>query len=186
VGVGLRRVGGGEEGSGPPGRLPARDERHRVVETPLRDGGLEPRGADWVAREVRRLVFIAPDGSETVLEPPEPAYVLDRLRFEPVLADAARGAGADLRVGTADNDVNAIRNMGMLPQGYTVNHFLTDPDAWFVKTDAPNGLKHFERAPLRTAMEADFDTGNMRYKGRERYSLGWSDPLGLYGSPGAS
>jgi hypothetical protein len=91
-----------------------------------------------------------------------------------------------LRVGTADNDVNAIRNMGMLPQGYTVNHFLTDPDAWFVKTDAPNGLKHFERAPLRTAMESDFDTGNMRYKARERYSFGWSDPRALFGSEGAA
>ena len=92
---------------------------------------------------------------------------------------------SDLRPGTADNDVNAIRNMGMVPQGYTVNHFLTDTDAWFVITDAPNGLKHFQRTPIRTAMEGDFDTGNVRYKARERYSFGWSDPRGIYGSPGA-
>ena len=92
---------------------------------------------------------------------------------------------SDLRPGTADNDVNAIRNMGMVPQGYTVNHFLTDTDAWFVMTDAPNGLKHFQRVAIRTAMEGDFDTGNVRYKARERYSFGWSDPRGIYGSPGA-
>jgi len=92
---------------------------------------------------------------------------------------------SDLRVGTADNDVNAIKSMGLLPQGYRVNHFLTDPDAWFVKTDAPNGLKHFNRSPLKTAMEGDFETGNARYKARERYSFGWSDPRGIYGSPGA-
>ena len=92
---------------------------------------------------------------------------------------------SDLRPGTADNDVNAIRNMGMVPQGYAVNPFLTDTDAWFVLTDAPNGLKHFQRTPIRTAMEGDFDTGNVRYKARERYSFGWSDPRGIYGSPGA-
>ena len=89
------------------------------------------------------------------------------------------------RVGTADNDINALKNMGMVPQGYTVNNFLTDTDAWFVKTDVPNGLKHFERAAIKTAMEGDFDTGNMRYKARERYSFGWSDWRGIYGSPGA-
>jgi len=89
------------------------------------------------------------------------------------------------RVGTADNDINAVKNMGMVPQGYTVNNFLTDTDAWFVKTDVPNGLKHFERAAIKTAMEGDFDTGNMRYKARERYSFGWSDWRGIYGSPGA-
>ena len=90
-----------------------------------------------------------------------------------------------LRVGTADNDINAIRNTSAVPEVYVVNHFLTDPDAWFVLTDAPNGLKHFERSPLRTAMEGDFNTGNMRYKARERYSFGWSDPRGIYGSKGA-
>jgi len=89
------------------------------------------------------------------------------------------------RVGTADNDINAIKSMGMVPQGYTVNHYLTDTDAWFVKTDVPNGLKHFVRAPLKTAMEGDFDTGNVRYKARERYSFGWSDWRGIYGNTGA-
>ena len=89
------------------------------------------------------------------------------------------------RVGTADNDINAIRNMGMISGGYTVNHFLTDTDAYFIKTDAPNGMKYFERTPIRTSMEGDFDTGNVRYKARERYSFGFSDPRGMYGSPGA-
>ena len=89
------------------------------------------------------------------------------------------------RVGTTDNDINAIRNMGMLPQGYVVNHFLTDSDAFFIKTDVPNGMKYFERSPIRTSMEGDFDTGNVRYKARERYSFGWSDPRGIYGSQGA-
>ncbi len=89
------------------------------------------------------------------------------------------------RVGTADNDINAHKNMGMIPQGYTVNHYLTDTDAWFIKTDVPNGLKHFVRAPIKTAMEGDFDSGNVRYKARERYSFGWSDWRGIFGSPGA-
>jgi hypothetical protein len=89
------------------------------------------------------------------------------------------------RVGTSDNDINAIRNMGMVSGGYTVNHFLTDTDAFFIKTDAPNGMKYFERSPIRTSMEGDFDTGNVRYKARERYSFGFSDPRGMYGSPGA-
>jgi hypothetical protein len=92
---------------------------------------------------------------------------------------------SELRPGTADNDINAVRNLGMVPEGYTVNHFLTDTDAWFMLTDAPNGLKHFQRTPIRTAMEGDFDTGNVRYKARERYVFGWSDPRGIYGSPGA-
>lgn len=91
-----------------------------------------------------------------------------------------------LRVGTADNDINAIKNMGMIPQGYTVNHYLTDPDAWFVKTDAPNGMKMFERVTMKTAFEGDFETGNMRYKARERYSFGFSDWRGIFGSPGAA
>ena len=90
-----------------------------------------------------------------------------------------------LRPGTADNDVNAVRSMGMVPQGYTVNHFLTDVDAWFLLTDAPNGLKMFQRSPIKTAFEGDFDTGNVRYRARERYSFGWSDPRGIYGSEGA-
>ena len=89
------------------------------------------------------------------------------------------------RVGTADNDINAINNMSAVPNGYAVNHFLTDTDAWFLTTDVPNGLKHFVRTPMQTSMDGDFDTGNARYKARERYSFGWSDPLGMFGSPGA-
>ena len=86
------------------------------------------------------------------------------------------------RTGTADNDINAIRSMGMLPQGYAVNHYLTAAKKWFVKTDVPNGMKHFERAPITTKMEGDFDTGNVRYKARERYVFGFSDPRGAFGS----
>ena len=92
---------------------------------------------------------------------------------------------SNLRVGTSDNDVNALRSTGMLSEGYVINHFLTDTDAFFIKTDAPNGFKHFERAPIRTQMEGDFDTGNMRFKARERYSFGFSDPRCVFGSPGA-
>ena len=90
-----------------------------------------------------------------------------------------------LRVGTTDNDINALKNNGSIPEGYTVNHFLTDTNAWFLTTDVPNGLKHFVRVPLATSMDTDFDTGNNRYKARERYSFGVSDPLGMFGSPGA-
>ena len=89
------------------------------------------------------------------------------------------------RVGTADNDINALANNGSIPEGYTVNHFLTDTDAWFLTTDVPNGMKHFVRAPMANSMDGDFDTGNVRYKARERYSFGWSDPLGMFGSQGA-
>ena len=89
------------------------------------------------------------------------------------------------RTGTADNDINAIAAMGLIPQGYVINHFLTDTDAFFIKTDVPNGMKMFVRAPIKTAMEGDFDTGNVRYKARERYSFGFSDPRGIFGSPGA-
>ena len=89
------------------------------------------------------------------------------------------------RVGTADNDINALKNLGMVPQGYRVNHFVTDTDAWYIITGVPNGMKYFDRAPLKTAMEGDFDTGNVRYKARERYSFGCSDPRGIYASPGA-
>jgi len=98
---------------------------------------------------------------------------------------ATRLLGTKLRVGTADNDINAIENNGSIPQGYSINHFLTDVDAWFIKTDVPNGLKHFVRSPLATGMEGDFDSGNTRYKARERYSFGWSDALGMFGSSGA-
>jgi hypothetical protein len=89
------------------------------------------------------------------------------------------------RVNTADNDLNALKNNGAIPEGYAINHYLTDTDAWFLMTDVPNGLKHFTRTPMQTSMDADFDTGNSRYKARERYSFGVSDPLGIFGSPGA-
>ena len=98
---------------------------------------------------------------------------------------ATRLLETELRVGTADNDINAIKNNGSIPGGYTVNNFLTDTNAWFLLTDVPNGLKHFVRSPMSTSMDGDFDTGNTRYKARERYSFGVSDPLGIYGSPGA-
>jgi phage major head subunit gpT-like protein len=99
---------------------------------------------------------------------------------------ATRLLETELRVDTADNTINALKSMGSIPEGYTVNHFLTDNNAWFLTTDVPNGLKHFVRIPMQTGMDADFDTGNARYKARERYSFGVSDPLGIYGSPGAS
>jgi len=119
-----------------------------------------------------RNMIIALRGTKLIV-PPQLQFVADRL------------LESTLRVGTSDNDVNAIRNMGMLPEGYTINHFLTDPDAFFIKTDAPNGFKHFERTALSTNMEADFDSGNMRFKARERYSFGYSDPRAVFGSPGA-
>lgn len=99
---------------------------------------------------------------------------------------ATRLLETSLRVGTTDNDINAIKNNGSVPEGYTVNHFLTDTNAWFLLTDVPNGLKHFVRTPMSTGMDGDFDTGNVRYKARERYSFGVSDPLGVYGSPGSA
>ena len=98
---------------------------------------------------------------------------------------AERLLKTELRVSTADNDINALKSMGSIPEGYAVNHYLTDTNAWFLMTDVPNGLKHFVRTPMQTGMDADFDTGNSRYKARERYSFGVSDPLGAYGSPGA-
>jgi hypothetical protein len=108
-----------------------------------------------------------------LIVPPQLQFVADRILNSPG------------RVASSDNDINAIKNMGMLPDGYVVNHYLTDSDAWFIKSDAPNGLKHFERAAMSTGMEGDFETGNVRYKARERYSFGWSDWRGIYGSPGA-
>ena len=105
--------------------------------------------------------------------PPALQFVADRLMESPG------------RVSTSDNDINAIRNMGMVPQGYVVNNYLTDTDAFFLKTDVPNGLKHFVRTPVQTSMEGDFETGNVRYKARERYSFGFSDWRGIFGSPGA-
>jgi hypothetical protein len=98
---------------------------------------------------------------------------------------ATRLLETELRVGTADNDINALKNNGSIPEGYTVNNYLTDTNAWFLCTDVPNGMKHFVRTPLQNSMDGDFDTGNVRYKSRERYSFGFSDPLGMFGSPGA-
>ena len=98
---------------------------------------------------------------------------------------ATRLLDTKLRVGTNNNDINAIENNGSIPEGYTINHFLTDVNAWFLTTDVPNGLKHFVRTPLQNSMDGDFDTGNVRYKARERYSFGWSDPLGVWGSSGS-
>ena len=120
-----------------------------------------------------RNMILAMRGTKLIV-PPQLQFVADRLLETPG------------RVGTADNDINAIRNMGLLPEGYAVNHFLTDTDAFFILTDCPDGFKHFERTPITTSMEGDFDTGNVRYKARERYSFGVSDPLGIYGSPGSS
>jgi len=119
-----------------------------------------------------RNMIVALRGMKLIV-PPALQFVADRL------------LESTLRTGTSDNDLNAIKNMGMLPEGYTINHFLTDTDAFFLKTDAPNGFKYFERTPLSTSMEADFDTGNMRYKARERYAFGFSDPRCVFGSPGA-
>jgi hypothetical protein len=99
---------------------------------------------------------------------------------------ATRLLDTNLRVGTADNDINALKNNGSIPEGYCVNHYLTDTNGWYLTTDVPNGLKHFERTALTNSMDGDFDTGNVRYKARERYSFGWSDPLGMFGSPGSS
>jgi len=99
---------------------------------------------------------------------------------------ATRLLETSLRVGTNDNDINALKNNGSIPEGYTINHYLTDTNAWFLTTDVPNGMKHFIRTPLSNSMDGDFDTGNVRYKSRERYSFGWSDPLGIFGSPGST
>ena len=118
-----------------------------------------------------RNLTLALQGLKLVV-PPQLQFIADRLLETPG------------RVGTADNDINALRNMGMISDGYAVNHFLTDTDAWFVLTDCPDGMKHFERTPMSTNMEGDFDTGNVRFKARERYSFGWSNPRGIYGSSG--
>ena len=119
-----------------------------------------------------RNMILALQGTKLVV-PPQLQFVADRLLESPG------------RVGTSDNDINAVRNMGLLPQGYSVNHFLTDTDACFLLTDCPDGFKHFERTPISTSMEGDFDTGNVRYKARERYSFGFSNPRCVFGSQGA-
>ena len=119
-----------------------------------------------------RGLLIATRGRKLII-PVQLQFVADRILNSPG------------RTGTADNDINALRNMNMIPESYVVNHYLTDTDGYFIKTDAPNGFKHFVRTPLSTAMEGDFDTGNVRYKARERYSFGFSDPRCVYGSQGS-
>jgi hypothetical protein len=138
----------------------------------LNETSLEQMLIDISAFTDERGLKIAVNGMKLII-PKELVFVAERLMK------------STLRPGTADNDVNAIKNRGMLPQGYTVNHFLTDPEAYFIKTDAPNGMKMFNRVAIKTAFEGDFDTGNVRYKARERYSFGFSDPRGIFGSPGA-
>ena len=137
----------------------------------LSETSLEQSLIDIAAFTDERGLKIAVQGLKLII-PKELMFTADRIMK------------STLRVGTADNDVNAIRNMGMVPQGYVVNNFLTDPDAFFIKTDAPNGMKMFDRVAMKTGFEGDFDTGNVRYKARERYSFGFSDPRGLFGSPG--
>ena len=138
----------------------------------LNETSLEQSLIDIAAFTDERGLKIAARGIKMII-PTELQFTADRL---------LKSQG---RTGTADNDINAIASMGMIPQGYTVNHFLTDTDAFFIKTDVPNGMKMFVRSPIKTAMEGDFTTGNVRYKARERYSFGFSDPRGIFGSPGA-
>jgi len=138
----------------------------------LNETSLEQSLIDIAAFTDERGLKVAARGMKLII-PSELQFTAERLM---------KSSG---RVGTADNDVNAVVSMGMIPQGYVVNHYLTDTDAFFIKTDVPNGLKMFVRSPIKTSMEGDFDTGNVRYKARERYSFGWSDPRGIFGSPGA-
>ena len=138
----------------------------------LSETSLEQALIDIAAFTDERGLKVALQGTKLII-PKELQFVADRILETPG------------RVATSDNDINAMRNMGMIPEGYTVNHYLTDTDAFFIKTDAPNGFKMFNRSPIRTSMEADFDTGNVRYKARERYSFGFSDPRCVFGSPGA-
>ena len=138
----------------------------------LNETSLEQSLIDIAAFTDERGLKVAARGMKLII-PSELQFTAERLM---------KSAG---RVGTADNDINAIANMGMIPQGYVVNHYLTDTDAFFIKTDVPNGMKMFVRSPIKTSMEGDFDTGNVRYKARERYSFGFSDPRGIFGSPGA-
>ena len=143
-----------------------------AVAADCNETSLEQAMIDISALTDERGLKIAARGTKMIV-PPQLQFVADRL------------LNTEGRTGTADNDINAIKNMGMVSGGYVVNHYLTDPDAWFIKTDVPNGLKHFSRSPIKTTMEGDFDTGNVRYKARERYVFGFSDPRGIYGNPGA-
>ena len=143
-----------------------------AVATDLNETALENAVIDIAAWTDERGLLIAARPRKLII-PPALQFVATRI------------LQTEGRVGTSDNDLNALKSNGAIPEGYGVMHYLTDPDAWFLTTDIPNGLKHFVRAPLKTGMDTDFDTGNYRYKSRERYSFGWSDPLGIYGSQGA-
>ena len=145
----------------------------------LSETSLEQSLIDIAAFVDERGLKIALQGRKMVI-PKELQFTAERILKSP-LSTTAGGSDA-----FAKNDINAIMNMGMIPEGYRVNHFLTDTDAFFIMTDAPNGLKHFVRSPIKTAIEGDFDTGNVRFKARERYSFGFSDPRGIFGSPGAA
>jgi hypothetical protein len=143
----------------------------------LSETSLEQSLIDIAGFVDERGLKIALQGVKLVI-PKELQFTAERILKSP-LSTTAGGSNA-----FAKNDINAMMNMGMIPQGYRVNHFLSDTDAFFIMTDAPNGLKHFVRSPVKTAIEGDFDTGNVRFKARERYSFGWSDPRGIFGSPG--
>ena len=139
----------------------------------LSETSLEQSLIDISAFTDERGLKIAVQGIKLII-PKELQFTADRIMK------------STLRVGTADNDINALKNMGMIPQGYRINHYLTDPEAFFILTDAPNGMKMFQRVAMKTGFEGDFNTGNTRYKARERYSFGFSDPRGIFGSPGAA
>lgn len=143
-----------------------------AVAVDLNETSLEQAVIDIAAYTDERGLLIAARPRKLII-PPSLMFVATRL------------LQTDLRVGTADNDLNALKTNGSIPEGYRVNHYLTDNDAWFLTTDVPNGMKHFVRTAMSTGMDGDFDTGNVRYKARERYSFGCSDPLGIYGSTGA-
>ena len=143
-----------------------------TTQSDLNETSLEQALIDIAAMTDERGLKIAARGMKMIV-PPANQFNSERL---------LKSQG---RVGTADNDINAIRNMGMVPQGYRVNHYLTDTDSWYIVTDVPNGMKHFDRLPVQTKMEGDFSTGNVRYKARERYSFGVSDPRGIFGVEGA-
>ena len=140
-----------------------------AVASDLNETSLEQALIDIAAMTDERGLKIASRGMKLII-PSALQFTADRLMK------------SEGRTGTADNDINAVKNMGMIPEGYTVNHFLTSAKKWFIKTDVPNGLKHFVRSPIKTSMEGDFDTGNVRYKARERYVFGFSDPRGIFGS----
>ena len=144
-----------------------------AVQVDLNETSLEAAVIQIAAWTDERGLLIAAKPQKLVI-PPALMFVADRL------------LKTEGRVGTADNDINSLKQMGSIPGGTTVNNFLTDTNAWFLTTDVPNGLKHFVRTPMSTSMDGDFDTGNVRYKARERYSFGWSDPLGMWGSSGST